>query len=348
MQTETSIAEQPTVAVAAEPTLLDQIVERQQEVASRYMPAMSIKQAIQRAEEIDEFIRRILKEGVDFGAIPGASDKPVLLKPGAEKLCTLFGYVPHYSVVEIEDWSGAKFGEPLFYYRYVCELRKDGKPVGQGEGSCNSWEKKYRYRNASRTCPQCGAASIIVGKPEYGGGFVCFAKKGGCGAKFGANDPAITGQQVGQVANPDFADVINTCQKMGQKRAYIAATLSATGASQWFTQDLEDIGEPSVPQIQQQAAKVDTGGAPVGTQKAADNVAQRKIAEAKHQLPINKFPEIMKRFEEIKSVIGDAAYYGVLANMQPPVEHANQLGSQKRFQEAFDAMVAIASEGVPQ
>jgi hypothetical protein len=34
-------------------------------------------------------------------------------------------------------------------------------------------------------CPACNfAGAFIVGKPEYGGGFVCFKKKGGCGATF--------------------------------------------------------------------------------------------------------------------------------------------------------------------
>src|SRR6185312_5705350 len=64
--------------------------------------------------------------------------------------------------------------------------------------------------------------------------------------------------------NSDFADTINTCQKMGQKRAYIAATLSATGASQYFTQDLEDMD-------------IDTGGHAKGTQEAADYVRDQKL-----------------------------------------------------------------------
>ena len=36
---------------------------------------------------------------------------------------------------------------------------------------------------AMKTCPQCNsAASVIPGKPEYGGGWVCWKGKGGCGA----------------------------------------------------------------------------------------------------------------------------------------------------------------------
>lgn len=38
-------------------------------------------------------------------------------------------------------------------------------------------------------CPKCkNNKSVIVGKPEYGGGFVCYDKKGGCGAKWQAGD----------------------------------------------------------------------------------------------------------------------------------------------------------------
>lgn len=34
-------------------------------------------------------------------------------------------------------------------------------------------------------CPKCRSTTgVIIGKPEYGGGFVCFAKKGGCGHKW--------------------------------------------------------------------------------------------------------------------------------------------------------------------
>lgn len=35
-----------------------------------------------------------------------------------------------------------------------------------------------------RPCPSCGQKAIIRGKAEYGGGFVCWKKMGGCGAKF--------------------------------------------------------------------------------------------------------------------------------------------------------------------
>jgi len=182
--------------------------------------------------------KQVLQDNVDFGKIPGTGDKPTLLKPGAEKLCFLFQLSPTFEMVDsVEDWD-----DGLFYYRYRCTLRtRDGMIIANAEGSCNSRETKYRYRNGSRKCPQCGQETIIKGKAQYGGGWLCFRKKGGCGAKFGDNDPQITGQQIGKVENPEPYELVNTLQKMAQKRAHVAATLIGTGASQFFTQDMEDL-----------------------------------------------------------------------------------------------------------
>lgn len=40
-----------------------------------------------------------------------------------------------------------------------------------------------------RPCPSCGQDAIIKGKAEFGGGLVCFKKKGGCGAKWKDESP---------------------------------------------------------------------------------------------------------------------------------------------------------------
>lgn len=237
---------QSSVIEAPAPSLLDKIAEQQAIAATRYRPVMSVQDSIQRYHEIEKFVGECMKEGVDYGKPPGfpRESKPFLYKAGAQKLCAFFGYVPHYTELEcIEEWMSEKYGEPLFYYKFSCALLKGADPVGEGIGSCNSWESKYRYRNSSRVCPQCGAEAIIKGKAEYGGGFLCFAKKGGCGAKFKDDDQSILEQEAGKVPNPDISDVINTVQKQGEKRAYVEATLSATGASAFFTQD-EDTVEP--------------------------------------------------------------------------------------------------------
>jgi hypothetical protein len=205
------------------------------------MPAMSIQDAVDRHQMVVQFVGAMLKSDIDYGVIPG-TNKPTLLKPGAEKLLTFFGLTKRFTVLEkVEDWRGGDHGGPFFYYMYRCALYNGDRLIAESDGSCNSHESKYRWRKAERECPTCGKAAIIKGRDEYGGGWVCFKKKDGCGAKFRDGDASIEGQQVGRVENPDMADLVNTIQKMAQKRALIAATLLAVNASEFFTQDLEDM-----------------------------------------------------------------------------------------------------------
>lgn len=300
-----------TIAAEVKQTLLDQIAEETARVGARYMPTLSVRQFGEREQLLRE-LKEMLVEGIDYGVIPG-TDKPTLLLPGAQKICTFFGYVPHYDVRQVEDWTGDKTdGEPLFYYDFTCTLLKDTKAVGEGRGSCNSWESKYRFRwvQESQIPASADKSKLLTrggrmsepefainradttgkyGKPsEYWQQFkdaiangtaskIKKAKKDG-----GEMDAWEIDCSVFRVPNEAFADIINTCQKMGQKRAYIAATLSATGASQYFTQDLDD--------IDREAAGIDTGGHAVGTQAAADYVRDKKLAEPKPNPPAQQAP----------------------------------------------------------
>jgi hypothetical protein len=230
-------------------------------VVDNYMPVATVAHAMERREIIKNFVSQAMTRDHDYGIIPG-TPKPTLLKPGAEKLCNLFGLSPSFSCIkEDEDWTGDTHGgEPFFNYKYVCRLVRNSVVVGEGEGSCNSWEKKYRYRDSAPTCPTCGAAAIAVSKPEYGGGYYCNKRKGGCGAIFVKDDQAIESQSLGRVPNPDIADQVNTIQKMAQKRALIAATLIACSASEFFTQDREDLMNGGKPVADRTPAPQRTNG----------------------------------------------------------------------------------------
>ena len=210
-------------------------------------PVADINDALDRYKAFGDFVSKILKSGTDYGEIPGTSKK-TLLKPGAEKLGAFFGLRPVFVLQEsVNDWTGKEHnGEPFFFREYKSQLFRNGELIGEGIGSCNSWEKKYRYRKQNRLCPICGSDAIIKGKAEYGGGWICYAKKGGCGAKFDDNNEAIIKQTAGMIPNPDVADQVNTIDKMAQKRAFVAAILIATNASDYFTQDMEDFSGDDV------------------------------------------------------------------------------------------------------
>lgn len=229
--------------------------------AAAIMPVMSIETAIGRRQMFVELVQGIMSEGTDYGVIPGTTKK-TLLKPGAEKLVSFFGLSPSFEDVQVtEDWTGAAHnGEPFFYYRQRCHLSRDDRRIASADGSCNSWETKYRYRKADRVCPNCDKPAIMRSKfppkdnPSATPGWYCNAKAGGCGASFPATDPAIVNQQTGRVPNPDPAEIVNTLLKMAQKRAMIAATLIAVNASEFFTQDMEDL-----PAAEYRAVDSDTG-----------------------------------------------------------------------------------------
>jgi hypothetical protein len=249
---------------------------------SRFMPAMSIELAVERYGAVTEFVSRVLRRDVDYGVIPG-TEKRTLLKPGAEKLTTFFGLSTRFQLLErIEDWTGeAHGGEPFFYYLYRCQLYRGDLLIAEGDGSCNSRETKYRWREAQRVCPACAQAAIIKGREEYGGGYVCFRKRGGCGAKFRDGDEQIASQQTGRVFNPDIADQINTIQKMAQKRSLVGSVLLAVNASEFFTQDLEDLHAPPTP-LRSGAAALDATAAP--DPEAEIRAACRALGRSEEQL----------------------------------------------------------------
>lgn len=206
-------------------------------VAAVNLPAARIETVIAQRKAIMEAIKTAMVEGVHYGTIPGCP-KPSCYKPGAEMLCLMFGLRPQFEE-RVTELGGGHL-EAV----YTCTLYSpDNQIMGQGIGSCSTMESKYRYRSAARKCPECGKEAIIKGKSEYGGGWVCFGKKGGCGAKWPDGAPEIEKQEQGKIENADISDQRNTVRKMAKKRSHIDGTLTTTGASEFFSQDVEDFPE---------------------------------------------------------------------------------------------------------
>lgn len=226
-------------------------------------PEVGAQDLIQRLAVIKDAMLHAMESGLDYGVIPG-TDKPALFKPGAEKLSVLFQLDIQCENEKIwhEDGHLTVISKAIAYHAPT------GTRLGSGEGICTTKESRYAYRNANRVCPDCGQEAIIKGKEEYGGGWVCFKKKGGCGQKFRDDSPEIVGQKVGKVDNPDIADSYNTCDKMASKRARVDAVLNVTGASALFTQDVTDenpskarTGAPAASQEQRSDGKREPTGA---------------------------------------------------------------------------------------
>lgn len=247
-----------------------------------------INQAISRQNMLTVFVRQAMVKGTDYGTIPGCGNKLELFQPGAEKLVNLFNL--SYSLAledKIEQWDKAE--DPLFMYRYRCEIRdRSGAVAAVKVGSCNSKEPTFRYVQARRECPSCGQKAIQRSRyPESdpNRGYFCNSSKGGCNAKFEFSDDRITSQKQGKVLNPDIFSTINTIEKMAQKRAFVGAVKAATNSSNFFAQGLQetvDIVEVEV--IEQQSPETarevpfvsDSGPAPNEFNPVLANIAEAK------------------------------------------------------------------------
>jgi hypothetical protein len=202
--------------------------------------AMSPETVVKQVNLIQQVMRQAMREGDHFGVIPGCQ-KPSLLKAGAEKLSLTFRLAPGYEVIQTNGDSGHR------EYRVNCILTHipTGQVFGQGVGICSTMESKYRYR---------GGEKIGTGQPvpkEYwnlkrdGKMDQAQALIGGRGYQAGKVEGVWQICEIGEKAeNPDIADTYNTVLKMAKKRAHVDAVLTATAASDIFTQDVEDMQEP--------------------------------------------------------------------------------------------------------
>ena len=223
------------------------------DLALQILPSSEkVKQFLDHVATFQAVCKATLVKDVDYGIIPGVT-QPSLLKPGAEKIFSILRLIPKPTIMEqVADWE-----KPVFAYTIQITLisRDTGEIVGYGVGECNSMESKYRFRLQERLCPQCNQATVIKGKGEFGGGWLCWKKKGGCGAKWTAGDSVIETQSTGRRENEDIWDLRNTILKMAVKRAKVDAALSTGSLSNTFTQDMEG-REEAMAQIPDDAEEI--------------------------------------------------------------------------------------------
>jgi hypothetical protein len=251
---------------------------------------LSVAEVKAQVSKVQELMHDLMQDGTHYGeSFPGDTKKN-LLKPGADKLCFMFRLRPDFSQ-EIKELPN---GHMEVMTRCQIFHIESGQKIAEGVGFASTMESKYRWRNTARKCPNCGKETIIKGKEEYGGGFICYAKKGGCGAKYKDNDPAITEQVAGKMENPDIADTYNTVIKISKKRAYVDATIAACAASDIFSQDAEDFknAAETAESLAKEAAQ--ENGRPPKTTAAKPASRPPENRPEEHTRIVNEIAEIMK------------------------------------------------------
>jgi hypothetical protein len=166
--------------------------------------------------QVHKLLDEVLQEGIDndYAVIPGTKKKS-LLKPGAEKICNLFRFVPTIRAEEYRD------GEDVTFRLTVSLSAASGNLLGEGIGQASTKETKFAWRKA--VCEEEYEATDPW-KRRF---------------KWYVDDRTGRADTILQVReNP--ADKENNMLKIAKKRALIDAVLTVTGCSNLFTQDREE------------------------------------------------------------------------------------------------------------
>ena len=262
---------------------------------ARSLTAADIRATVNLMQDV---MLEVMKDGTHYGTIPGTKSKS-LYKAGAEKLMATFRLA---AKPEVEDLSE---GGEIAYRVTVNLLSANGTFVGAGIGECSSAEDKYSWRAA--VCDEEWDET-----PENRRR-IKFSKWQG---KVEKKKQVRT--------NP--ADVANTILKMAKKRAQVDAVITATAASDIFTQDIEDLPEEVAAEIAGAAVRSNpatAAAAQVVPPDSPEREAAIKEAEDVAGLGVEKFRAMWKQWPAPKrSLVAD------------------QLGRFQKIAEKADAEVA--------
>jgi hypothetical protein len=159
---------------------------------------------------IQEVMAAVMKKDTHYGVIPGCK-LPSLYKAGSEVLLTTFRIAVDPIVEDLSTPDCIRYRVKAVGRHQATDI-----VVGAGIGECSTDEDKYKWRKAF-------SDKEFDATPETRRRI-----------KFGRDWSA---KQV----RTEPADLANTVLKMAKKRAQVDLTLTATAASDIFTQDIEDL-----------------------------------------------------------------------------------------------------------
>ncbi|MGH8172269.1 MAG: hypothetical protein ACREPX_03930 [Rhodanobacteraceae bacterium] len=168
-----------------------------------------------RVNLVQEVMKAVMKEDVHFGVIPGCK-QPSLYKAGSEVLLSTFRIAVSIVAEDLSTDDCVRYR-----VRTIGTHQGTGTLIGEGIGECSSNESKYKWR-------RCYIKQEFEATPENRRRMKFAESK---------NGKVYENMEV----RVDPADVANTILKMAKKRAQIDMTLTATAASDIFTQDIEDM-----------------------------------------------------------------------------------------------------------
>lgn len=284
-------------------------------------PVAELKEFTEWQNQLDAFIESELKEGRDFGALPG-NDKPkaeparqgnrgqqaqqpakakqerkCLWKAGAERICAYFGVKPDFEIADstVDPHCECK----------IIRTQRVYNNAYQGDSTYKTLEEPGTVMGLYRYVIKCRLVNSD-------------------GVTVGTGSGACSTLESKYVSRPNDSE--NTVLKMAEKRSYVAATLILFCLSDRFTQDLEDLAPASEPKAPEAAqAPAPAPAAPQDPPKANEDTK-----------PVLT-PDQLKAAELLKGALPDLA-----APKESPERTAAE-GEAQKFKDAaalFDMKIA--------
>lgn len=177
---------------------------------------LSVAEVKSRMKALHQLLDEVLVEGVDadYGIIPGIKKK-TLFKPGAEKIAVMFMLSPHYEHEDLSTATEARYSVRCALTGPDGTFRGDARAEWSSAETNNAWRKANSDEEFDDTNED---ERRIVHKKAQGGGTYEVKQ-----VRVSKADSAIKGLA------------------MAEKRAFVRAVRTATGASAIFTSDIEDL-----------------------------------------------------------------------------------------------------------
>ncbi len=186
-------------------------------------PVVEMKRLKDTIDALTEFMKNVMVNGTDYGVIPG-TNKPSLLKPGAEKLSRFFGLRTRSTIINIESSDDEESPHYTVTVRTEVLRGNSDTVISDGLGTASTLEDRYASRWVTESKLPTGVDKSLL----------AFREKQ---SKFGK------GMYVEYLWKPTLGEHFfqrETVLQMADKRSYVAAVRKATAASMIFTQDMED------------------------------------------------------------------------------------------------------------
>lgn len=229
--------EEPTQAIAVEPEEAIAKIENQSVMPTAKQMEKQMERDQSVREVINKYIDANMKSGKDYGSITikGTKSKPSLLKPGAEKFCSLFKVRPAF---KRDDETCEMLGNTPGIIAYICELVDGrGRVIGEGRGTTKvniELDADFEINKAVKIAEKRAQIDAVL--------------RTGCLSDFFTQDMEDAPKQA-HIGSDNPRDHYNTAPASDKQIGLIKSLIKQKGQSDWVMPKNKDEASTQISQL---------------------------------------------------------------------------------------------------